>query len=461
MAKAQINMTEGPILGKMIVFTIPVMLTGMLQLLFNAADLVVVGQFVGPEANAAVGCCGALINLIVNLFMGLSVGAGVIAAQDIGARRYDEVLKLISTSMTVSIVGGVAVGALGFFAARPLLVLMGTPDDVLVQAVPYMRAYFCGMPGCLMYNYLASILRSKGDTTHPLIFLTIAGVANVILNVVMVAAFSLGAVGVGIATAASQYIAAGLTVYHMLRKEDLCRITGFRVYSGKFVRMLVIGLPSGLQGMLFSLSNVLIQSTINGYGKVVMAGNANASNLDGFQYTAMNSVYHAALTFVGQNVGAGTYKRLKRIMFDSAGLVTAIGIVIGVLLIGFGKPLLSLYSSGAEKDAVVQAGMNRLWILATTYFLCGLMDVGCGLLRGMGRVILPMIVSLLGSCVFRIIWIYTVCPLYPENIAVLYASYPISWFLTAGVHFICCVYFYRKLMKKCGQGQSASPASEL
>ena len=455
MSKSQINMTEGPILGKMILFTIPLMLTGMLQLLFNAADLVVVGQFVGPEANAAVGCCGSLINLIVNLFMGLSVGAGVIAAQDIGARRYDDVLRLISTSVTVSLIGGVVVGLFGFFAARPLLLMMKTPEDVLTEAVPYMKAYFVGMPGCLLYNYLAAILRSKGDTTHPLIFLTIAGAANVLLNLVMVTAFGLGAIGVGIATAASQYIAAGLTVLHMLRKEDVCRLTGFAVDSRKLGKMLVIGLPSGLQGMLFSISNVLIQSTINGYGKIVMAGNANASNLDGFQYTAMNSVYHAALTFVGQNVGAGTYKRIKRIMFDCAGLVTAIGVLVGVILITCGEPLLSLYSSGEEKDAVIEAGMNRLWILATTYFLCGLMDVGCGLLRGMGKVMLPMIVSLLGSCVFRIIWIYTVCPLAPTNISVLYASYPISWFLTAAVHFICCIYFYRKLMKKCGDATAA------
>lgn len=455
MSKSQINMTEGPILGKMIAFTIPLMLTGMLQLLFNAADLVVVGRFVGPEANAAVGCCGSLINLIVNLFMGLSVGAGVIAAQDIGARRYDDILRLISTSVTVSLIGGVAVGLFGFFAARPMLILMETPEDVLVEAVPYMKAYFVGMPGCLLYNYLAAILRSKGDTTHPLAFLTIAGVANVLLNLAMVVFFHLGAVGVGIATAASQYVAAGLTVTHMLRKEDLCRLTGFAVDGRKLGRMLLIGLPSGLQGMLFSISNVLIQSTINGYGKIVMAGNANASNLDGFQYTAMNSVYHAALTFVGQNVGAGTYKRIKRIMLDSAGLVTAIGVLVGAVLITCGWPLLSLYSSGDAKDAVIEAGMTRLWILATTYFLCGLMDVGCGLLRGMGKVMLPMIVSLLGSCVFRIIWIYTVCPLAPTNISVLYASYPISWFLTAAVHFICCIYFYRRLMKKNGQ---AAPA---
>lgn len=456
MSKTQVNMTEGPILGKMILFTIPLMLTGILQLLFNAADLVVVGQFVGPKANAAVGCCGSLINLIVNLFMGLSVGAGVIAAQDIGAKRLDDVPKLVSTSLTVSIVGGIAVGALGFFAARPLLILMGTNNEVLSEAVPYMQAYFCGMPGCLAYNYLAAILRSKGDTTHPLIFLTISGFSNVAMNILMVVVFRLGAVGVGIATAVSQYVAAGLTIIHMLWKEDLCRITGFRVYANKLGKMLVIGLPSGLQGMLFSLSNVLIQSTINGYGTIVMAGNANASNLDGFQYTAMNSVYHAALTFVGQNVGAGTYKRIKRIMFDCAGLVTAIGVIIGVLLVTCGPLLLGIYSgNNADRDAVIAAGMNRLYILATTYFLCGLMDVGCGLMRGMGQVMLPMIVSLLGSCAFRIFWIYTICPLYPTNIAVLYASYPISWFMTAGVHFLCCIYFYRKLMKKQADRQTA------
>ena len=306
-------MTEGPVLGKMIRFTLPVMASGVLQLLFNAADVAVVGQFAGDAAMAAVGSCGALINLIVNLFIGLAVGAGVIAAQDLGAKRYDDVRRLVSTSLTASLVGGVAVMILGILLAEPMLVLMKTPDDVLAEAIPYMRAYFCGMPGCLVYNYMAAILRSSGDTKRPLYFLTAAGVVNVILNLVMVLGFGMGAVGVGIATAASQYVAAGLTLLYMLKTKGVCRITGFAVSSQKLLRMVTIGLPAGLQGCMFSLSNVIIQSAVNAYPTVTIAGNTAAGNLEGFAYTAMNAVYQATLTFIGQNVGAGKYERIKKI----------------------------------------------------------------------------------------------------------------------------------------------------
>ncbi len=442
------NMIEGPVLGKIILFTLPVMASGILQLLFNAADVAVVGKFVGEAAMAAVGGCGALINLIINLFIGLSVGAGVIAAQDLGARRYDDVKKLISTSMTASIIGGIVVGIFGFMMAEPLLRLMDTPDDVLAEAVPYMRAYFCGMPGCLVYNYLAAILRSGGDTKRPLYFLTAAGVVNVLLNLLMVLGFGMGAVGVGIATAASQYVAAGLTVIYMLRADDHFKITGFRVSGQKLWRMVTIGLPAGLQGCMFSLSNVIIQSTINSYATPIIAGNTAAGNLEGFVYTAMNSVYQAALTFIGQNIGAGKYERIKKISLQCATIVTVIGVVLGGALVLFGDKLLLIYASGENRDAIIEAGVRRLSVIAAMYFLCGLMDVGCGILRGMGRAVQPMIVALLGSCVFRIVWVATVCPLYPDNIMALYISYPISWILTAGVHYLFCFYFYRQLMKR-------------
>ncbi len=442
------NMTEGPVLGNMILFTLPVMASGLLQLLFNAADIAVVGQFVGDAAMAAVGSCSALINLIINLFIGLSVGAGVIAAQDLGARRYEDVGKLISTSLTASLVGGVVVGVFGFVMAEPLLLLMETPEDVLAEAVPYMRAYFCGMPGCLVFNYLAAILRSGGDTKRPLYFLSIAGVINVILNLITVLCFGMGAIGVGIATAASQYVAAVLTVLYMLRARDHFRITGFRVSGQKLLRMITIGLPAGLQGCMFSLSNVIIQSTVNGYATPIIAGNTAAGNLEGFVYTAMNAVYQTALTFVGQNVGAGKYDRIKKISALCAAMVTVIGVVLGGALYLFGDYLLLIYASGENRDAIVAAGMNRLMIIATMYFFCGLMDVGCGILRGMGRAVQPMVVSLLGSCVFRIVWVKTVCPLYPDNIMVLYISYPISWILTAGVHYLFCFYFYRRLTRR-------------
>lgn len=451
MAKKQIDMTEGPILGRMILFTLPVLATGVLQLLFNASDLAVVGQFGGADSQievGAVGSCGALINLIVNLFMGLAVGAGVIAAQDIGAKRYEAVHKLADTALTVSLIGGVAVRVFGFFATEPLLRLMGTTKEILPSAVPYMKAYFTGMPGCLLYNYLAAIQRSGGDTKHPLLFLAISGVANVGLNILMVAGFKLGALGVGIATSASQYIAAAAILIFMLREEGCCRVTGFALDGERLKKMVLIGLPAGLQGTLFSLSNVIIQSSINAYGTYVVAGNAVGSNLDGFLYIAMNSVYTAALTFVGQNVGAGKYARIKKISFLCVGLVTFIGVSLGVVLVVFGEKLLLIFATGENKDAVVKAGMNRLLVMGTTYFLCGLMDVGCGIMRGMGKTILPMIVSLVGSCLFRIVWIATVCPLFPGNILALYISYPISWFITAAVHYGCCIHNYRALMRR-------------
>lgn len=452
--RADINMTEGPLLGNMILFTLPVLASGVLQLMFNAADVMVVGQFAGDAAMAAVGCCGSLINLIVNLFIGLSVGAGVVAAQDIGAKRYDEVRRLTSTALTASLVGGVVVGVFGFLMAEPLLALMDTPEEVLSQAVPYMRAYFCGMPGCLVYNYLAAILRSNGDTRRPLYFLTAAGVANVVLNLVMVLGFHMGAMGVGIATAASQYVAAGLTVVYMARMQGYCKLTGIGVDGRKLLRMVTIGLPAGLQGCMFSFSNVLIQSTINAYAnmtalpQVIIAGNAAAGNLEGFVYTAMNSVYHTALTFVGQNIGAAKYERIKKIALLSVGMVAVIGLTLGLSLTIFGDKLLLLYAGDENRDAVIAAGVQRLTIIATPYVLCGLMDVGCGLLRGMGKAIQPMIVSLLGSCVFRIVWVKLVCPHFMDNISVLYISYPISWILTAAVHYICFVAFYRLLIKK-------------
>ncbi len=442
------NMTEGPLLGKMILFTLPVMASGVLQLLFNAADVAVVGKFVGDAAMAAVGGCGALINLIVNLFIGLSVGAGVIAAQDLGAKRYDDIRKLISTSLTASLVGGVIVGVFGYLLAEPLLILMKTKDEVLAEAVPYMRAYFFGMPGCLVFNYLAAILRAGGDTRRPLYFLTAAGVVNVMLNVIMVLGFGMGAIGVGIATAASQYVAAGLTVLYMLRQKNHFRITGFGVNAQKLGRMMLIGLPAGLQGCMFSLSNVIIQSTVNGYATPVIAGNTAAGNLEGFVYTAMNSVYQTALTFIGQNVGAGKYARIRKIALLCFGMVTVIGVVLGGALVLFGKYLLLIYAGPDNRDAVVAAGVERLVIIASCYFLCGIMDVACGILRGMGKAIQPMIVALLGSCVFRILWVQIICPRYPTDIRVLYISYPISWVLTAGVHCIFCVYFYRKFMKR-------------
>ena len=440
-------MTEGPLLGKMILFALPVIASGILQLLFNTADIMVVGRFSGDAAMAAVGCCTSIIHLVINLFIGLSVGAGVVAAHDLGAKRYDDVRRLTGTALTASLVGGVAVGLFGFFAAEPLLVLMKTPADVLPEAVPYMKAYFVGIPGCLVYNYLAAILRSSGDTRRPLFFLTAAGVVNVALNLVMVCGFGMGALGVGIATAVSQYVSAVLILIFMIRTDGPCRLARLSVDGEKLRRMIAVGLPAGIQSCLFSFSNVLIQSTVNGYPTAVVAGNTAAGNLEGYIYTSMNALYQTSVTFVGQNVGAGTYRRIKRITLECIAIVTVVGVVMGGGMLLLGDKLLSLYTSGEASAAVIEAGMNRLWVIVSAYFLCGVMEVGCGVMRGMGYAIQPMVVSLVGSCLFRVVWIYTVCPLFPDNIMALYFSYPISWTLTATTHLIFCYFAYRKLIR--------------
>lgn len=441
-----LDMTEGPLLGKMIKFTIPIILTGILQLLFSATDLVMVGRFAGEVALAGVGCCGSLINLIVNAFMGLATGAGVLASQSIGAKRQDDLQEIINTAFITSVIAGFGVGIFGFVAAEPLLRLMSTPENVMGEAAPYMRAYFVGIPAGLVYNYMAAILRASGDTKRPLVFLSVAGAANVGLNYIMITQFHMGAMGVGIATAVSQYISAALIVIYFLRGNSICRITAFRGTKRFLGRIIAIGLPAGIQGSLFSLSNVLIQSTINGYGDIVIAGNTAAGNIEGFVYTAMNSAHQAAVNFTGQNMGAGKYERIKKISFLSVLIVSAVALVMSPLVIVFEEPLLRIYEP--DNPAVIAAGMDRLHIICATYVLCGIMEVLCGIVRGMGLAIQPMIVSLVGSCALRILWVYTVCPLYPTNIQALYISYPITWTLTAAAHLAFLVYYYKKFMNR-------------
>lgn len=451
--KTKQNLTEGALLPKIIMFTLPLIATAVLQLLFNTADTVVVGRWGGstPEecetALAAVGSCGALTNLIVNLFFGLSVGAGVCVAHDIGAKQYGEVSRVVHTSVLAALICGVVVTVFGLCMAPTLLAMMKTDPVVLDEAVPYMRAYFCGMPANMLYNYCASMLRSSGDTTRPLAFLSIAGVANVLLNLVMVLVFHAGAMGVGVATAASQWISCILIVGYMMRMDGPCRIElkKLRIDTSKLSKIVLIGLPAGIQGTLFSFSNVLIQSSVNSFGKVVVAGNTAASNLDSYVYATQNSLYHTALTFVGQNVGAHKYRRVRKCVLWCALVVTVVGLSVGSVLVIFGEPLLHIFVP--EGGAVVEAGMVRLSIMGVFYFLCGLMEVGCGVMRGLGKSITPMIVSLLGSCVFRVAWIYTVFALFP-TLEVLYISYPISWVLTAAVHFLFCFGILKKTEKK-------------
>ncbi len=453
---AKCDLTTGALLPKIILFTLPLIATGILQLLFNTADTIVVGRWGGETkeareaALAAVGSCGALINLIINMFFGLSVGAGVCVAQELGARQYHEVKKTVHTSVLVAVLCGAVVSVIGFVLARPLLTLMGTEPAVLDEAVPYMRAYFIGAPANTVYNYCAAILRSSGDTTHPLVFLSVAGVVNVGLNLVMVTVFSLGALGVGIATAAAQWISCILILRHMIRLNDHCHLNlrELKIDPVKLKKVVAIGIPAGLQGMVFSTSNVLIQSSVNSFGQATVAAKTAASSLTDYIYIAQNSLYHAALTFVGQNAGAQNYRRVRYSIFCCMGTVTVLGLVLGGLVILFGEPLLSIYAPGNE--SVIEIGMIPVRILSATYFTCGLMEVGSGVLRGLGKSFRAMIISLVGSCVTRIIWIYTVFAA-DHTLEVLYACYPLSWVLTAATHFTMAFIVLHNLEK---QGRS-------
>lgn len=443
----EIDMTNGPLLGKIIRFSIPLMLSGMLQLFFNAADIVVVGNFAKDHtALAAVGSTGALINLIVNVFIGLSVGTNVLVARYYGAQDKKNMYETVQTSVSVSLIFGVFLIFVGIFLARPLLDMMGTPLDVIDQSVLYVQIYFAGMPFMMLYNFGAAILRSVGDTKRPLYYLTFAGVVNVLLNLFLVLCFDMGVAGVAIATVASQVVASILVLLCLVKTNAPYKVylKELRVYKDKLIEMTKIGLPAGMQGAVFSISNVLIQSSINSFESVAMAGSTAAGNLEGFVYTAMNAFHQTALSFTGQNMGAKKYSRINKISVLCVSCVTVTGIVMGGLEFLFAPELLSIYNTDPD---VIAFGVLRLTFIGIPYFMCGVMDVLVGSLRGIGCSIMPMIVSLTGACGFRILWIYTIFQVYhtPE---VLFTSYPISWTLTALAHLICFIIVRSKLPKK-------------
>ena len=446
MNKAKIDMTHGPLLGKLIIFTIPIILSGVLQLLFNAADVIVVGRFAGEASLAAVGSTGSLINLMTNLFIGMSVGANVCAAQFYGGGHHKDVKKTVHTSTAFSIICGVVLIFIGLFLARPILEIMGSPEDVIGLAALYVRIYFLAMPAVMLYNFLAAILRSAGDTTHPLIFLTVAGVVNVILNLILVVFFNMGVAGVAIATVTSNYISCGMLVAFFTKQEDALKLEFSKIKIDKKMlnRIIRIGLPAGIQGTVFSLSNVVIQSAINSFGTAVIAGSSAAASIEGFVYVSMNSVSQTCVTFVGQNYGAGDEKRVKRVIFECLGIVTVVGLILGNLAYYFASPLLGIYT---DSSAAVAAGTLRLFWVCCPYFLCGIMDTLTGGLRGLGRSTVPMIVSLIGACVTRLVWIATYFQIHKtEN--VLFFSYPGSWLLTLSVHSICLIIVYHAWVKR-------------
>ncbi len=444
--KYEIDMCNGPLLGKILMFYFPLMLSGVLQLTFNAADIIVVGRFAGNEALAAVGSTSSLINLIVNLFIGLSVGTNVLVARYYGAGQKKELSETVHTAILTSLVSGVILLCIGCFLARPALQLMDTPSDVINGAVLYMRIYFIGMPVQMLYNFGSAILRAVGDTKRPLYFLLISGVINVVLNLILVIPFRMGVAGVAIATIISQAVSALLIVCCLMKSESDYRIVKeeLRITKDKLLKMLQIGMPAGLQGALFSISNVLIQSSINSFGSVAMAGNTAACNVEGFVYTAMNAFHQSAISFTGQNYGAKQYKRIGRICLICQISVCVVGGILGNLSYLFAGTLLQLYSPEPE---VIAYGILRLSIIGPTYFLCGTMDTIVGSMRGMGYSLVPTLVSLTGACLFRVVWIVTIFKWNP-TLECLYSSYPISWLLTTLVHFICFFVVYRRLMKR-------------
>lgn len=441
--KYEIDMCNGPLFGKILLFTLPLMLSGILQLLFNAADVVVVGRFAGNEALAAVGSTGALTNLLVNLFIGLSVGANVLVARYYGAKSDEEVSQTVHTSILISLIGGVILAVLGIVLASPLLRLMDTPEDVIGHSVLYMRIYFLGMPVMLLFNFGSAILRAIGDTRRPLFYLVTAGVINVCLNLLFVIVFHMGVAGVALATVISQCISTFLILRCLMRSEGCFQLRRDKLHLNleKLRKIAAIGLPAGIQGSLFSISNVLIQSSVNSFGSVAMAGNTAGANVEGFVYTAMNSVHQTAVSFTGQNLGGKRYDRINKILTECLLFVTVIGLVLGNGAYLLGNRILSLYSPDQE---VIAYGLQRMSIICTFYCLCGIMDVLVGSIRGLGYAVMPMIVSLVGACVFRVIWIYTVFQ-WDRTLHTLYVSYPVSWALTAIAHLACFVIVKRKI----------------
>ncbi len=444
----ELDMCSGPLFSKLVVFAVPLMLSGILQLLFNAADIIVVGRYAGSESLAAVGSTSSLINLLVNVFIGLSVGANVLVAQYFGAHRMKDLEETVHTAMMLSVIGGVVLIAVGTLLAAPLLELMGTPEDVLPLSVLYMQIFFVGMPATLAYNFGSAILRAVGDTRRPLYYLLLAGIVNVILNLFFVIQLHMGVAGVALATVLSQCISAALII-RCLAVSDApyrLRLRCFKLVKGKVAAIARIGLPAGLQGAIFSISNVLIQSSVNSFGSVAMAGNTAASNIEGFVYTSMNAVYQTALSFTSQNYGAKNFKRMTMIEWYCQGLVILIGLVMGIGGVLLGTQLLGIYSSDAR---VIEYGINRLRLVCGPYFLCGMMEVMVGALRGVGCSLLPMFVSLTGACAFRVVWIFTVFSI-SRTLPTLYISYPVSWAITFLAHTICYVAVRRQIARKEG-----------
>ena len=441
-----INMLEGPLLPAIIKYTIPIILTSAIQVLFNAADLVVVGQYCGSASVAAVGATSSLTTLIINLFIGLSVGGGVTVAHGIGCDNKEMVRRTVHTALPAALVSGAFLTVFGLLFSKTFLQLMGTPDNILELSALYMKIYFCGMTFSMVYNFCASILRAVGDTKSPLIFLSISGVLNVVLNIIFVTVFHMNVAGVAMATISAQALSATLVVITLTRRTDACKLIlkDMRFYKDELLRMIKIGLPAGIQGSLFSISNVIIQSSINSFGDVFMSGSSAAANIEGLVYVCLNAFAQTAVNFIGQNSGARKYKRVLKIFWLCIGAVTVVGLVLGVTVFCFGETLLSIYIT--DSTEAIGYGIIRMMFICFPYFLCGVMDTTTGALRGLGASMPPMIISVLGVCGIRLVWIYTIfaIPKY-HTPYVLYMSYPISWIITLLLQGIVFIMLYNRL----------------
>ncbi|WP_455057502.1 MATE family efflux transporter [Jutongia sp.] len=439
--KYEIDMCNGSILDKLISFSIPLMLSGILQLLFNAVDIIVVGRFTGSEALAAVGSTTALINVFVNFFIGISLGSNVLAARFFAAGKDKEMSETVHTAITLALISGVGMGIIGVLAAKGALMLMDTPDNVLNLSTLYMRIYFVGMPFFMLYNYGAAILRAVGDTKRPLLFLIISGSVNVVLNLIFVIRFHMGVAGVAIATVISQAISCVLVLRCLYRTESNYQLRFSRLgMKAKYVKQIFqVGVPAGIQSTIINFSNVLLQSSVNSFGSVAMAGYTAANNILGFLYVSINSVTQACMSFTSQNYAVRRFKRMDKILLECLGLTVAVSLVFGGGSYLFGSELMHIYTKSAD---VVACGVDIMLYTTVTYFLCGMMDLFPGALRGMGHSAVPMILSVIGTVGTRIVWIYLVFP-YHRALDFLFISYPVSWLLTIIMQVIC-FYFVRK-----------------
>lgn len=446
--KYEIDMCNGTIMDKLISFSVPLILSGILQLLFNAVDIIVVGRFSGSQALAAVGSTTALINIFTNLFIGISLGANVLAARFYAAQKDKEMSETVHTAIMLALISGVVMLFVGIFFARGALELMGTPDDVIGQSTLYMRIYFAGMPFFMLYNYGAAILRAVGDTKRPLLFLIVSGVVNACLNLFLVIAFHLGVAGVAIATVTAQGISCALVLRCLQRSQASYQLR-FRDLKirGYYVRQIFqVGLPAGIQSTVINFSNALLQSSVNSFGSIAMAGYTAANNLFGFLYVSTNSITQACMSFTSQNYGVGKWKRMDRVLFNCIILSVAVMLTLGGGMYFFGPEVLKIYTTNPR---VISCGMEVLTYTTLTYFLCGIMDLLPGALRGMGYSSVPMILSIIGTVGTRIVWIFGIFPNH-RSLDILFISYPVSWMITIVLQVICFYFVRRKVHARPG-----------